>query len=350
VRFPSAASALAVILTAAVCIGVASAATPREKLMARYRAFQAAVQESIELLKAKKYDEAAAKLREADRLIPNRPTVHYNLACALSLGGKKDAALEALENAVRLGFANPEHMERDDDLAALRDAERFKKLLKQARKNAKVPEPLIHVPTTYKPEETRKYPLMVTLHGAGARPKGLFEAGRRALGKNKWFVAAPFGSARVGPGYTWSGTDYANIPALIDKLKKKYRIGRVYLFGFSAGAHLGYGLVINSRDHFDGFIPMAGALRRRWQQAEELPEVKGLPVYAIQGEKDNVVPPLAAKASLGILRKHGAVTKLFEHPGGHRPPKNFLKVLARAVRWIDAQLPDAADPDGDPAD
>jgi tetratricopeptide (TPR) repeat protein len=63
------------------------------------------------------------------RLAPMNPTVHYNLACSLSLLGRTSGALDALERAIDLGYADGKFMSQDDDLIGLRGAERFAALL-----------------------------------------------------------------------------------------------------------------------------------------------------------------------------------------------------------------------------
>ncbi len=68
-------------------------------------------------------DERLAELR------PENATVHYNLACSLALLGRKDSALDALERAIQLGYSDPEHLLSDDDLASLRQEERFRDLV-----------------------------------------------------------------------------------------------------------------------------------------------------------------------------------------------------------------------------
>jgi tetratricopeptide (TPR) repeat protein len=49
----------------------------------------------------------------------------YNLACYWSLVGDKELALDALETAVRRGWANPTLAEEDDDFLSIRDDPRF---------------------------------------------------------------------------------------------------------------------------------------------------------------------------------------------------------------------------------
>jgi Flp pilus assembly protein TadD len=64
------------------------------------------------------------------RMVPENPTVHYNLACSLAMLGHPDMALDALEKAVRLGYDDAHLLQLDDDLASLRRESRFRELLR----------------------------------------------------------------------------------------------------------------------------------------------------------------------------------------------------------------------------
>src|SRR5262249_39047762 len=57
----------------------------------------------------------------------------YNEACALSLDGKKDAALDTLQKALDAGFDQPDLFRTDDDLDAVRSDPRFDGLEKEAK-------------------------------------------------------------------------------------------------------------------------------------------------------------------------------------------------------------------------
>ncbi|MFW6157976.1 MAG: TPR end-of-group domain-containing protein [Planctomycetota bacterium] len=328
---------IGLVLALAVARSATAAAPDRAGLRERLKASQDAMREGLELLRAGEHAGALAELDKADKLVPNHPVIQYNRACALSLLGKTGAALDALAAAIARGYADHEHMQKDPDLAAVRDTERFRELVATAEKKAKGLRPLVHVPTGYRNDGEASYPLFVTLHGAGGSPKPMLRIARRALGEANAFVLAPHGSSRAGPGHTWNSADLRKVPAEIERLKKKYRIGHVYLHGFSAGGHVGYVLVLQSPDLFDGFIPMAGALRRRHAKQLDLGRAKGLPIFAIQGTKDPVVPLKAAERSLEVLRKHGALSRIHKHPGGHTGPKDLGKVLREAVEWIDEQ-------------
>jgi Flp pilus assembly protein TadD len=71
--------------------------------------------------------------RKLVRLAPNSPTVHYNLACSLSLAGQVEASLEALELAIELGYDDVDHLVEDADLFGLHAEARFKELVSLLR-------------------------------------------------------------------------------------------------------------------------------------------------------------------------------------------------------------------------
>jgi len=56
---------------------------------------------------------------------PNEPTFRYNLACSLALTGDLNAACGDLLVAIDIGYRDFEHLMADDDLAELRQDNRF---------------------------------------------------------------------------------------------------------------------------------------------------------------------------------------------------------------------------------
>ncbi len=81
-----------------------------------------------ELLGVGRYDEAAKAFTTAAAHKDNPASALYNAACARSLQGDAAAALALLQRAVEEGFANPEHLDEDDDLDAIRNDPRFKQI------------------------------------------------------------------------------------------------------------------------------------------------------------------------------------------------------------------------------
>lgn len=67
--------------------------------------------------------------RKLVRLVPDNPTVHYNLACSLAILGQRDDALDALERSVALGYDDADYMRRDQDLEQVWGEPRFQELI-----------------------------------------------------------------------------------------------------------------------------------------------------------------------------------------------------------------------------
>ena len=71
--------------------------------------------------------------RKLVKLQPDNATAHYNLACSLALTKRNRAALEALEQAIQLGYNDYDWMQQDPDLDALKHWPEFMKLLRQLK-------------------------------------------------------------------------------------------------------------------------------------------------------------------------------------------------------------------------
>ncbi|MFT5292227.1 MAG: tetratricopeptide (TPR) repeat protein [Planctomycetota bacterium] len=63
-------------------------------------------------------------------LLPDDPTVNYNLACSYALLGQPEDALDSLEAALDFGYDDGVHMVQDEDLKSLHAHPRFQSLLR----------------------------------------------------------------------------------------------------------------------------------------------------------------------------------------------------------------------------
>jgi predicted Zn-dependent protease len=70
------------------------------------------------------------------KLLPENPTIRYNLACSLALTGQTQKALRELEAAMRRGFNDFRLLKQDEDLASLRGEPGFRALLDIEKKAA----------------------------------------------------------------------------------------------------------------------------------------------------------------------------------------------------------------------
>jgi len=92
-----------------------------------------AMDQGIRYLQIHRFDKAIGEFEKVLKIQPQNEIAYYNLACAYALKGDKERALEALERSVESGFEDPEHIEKDDDLASLRGEPRFQALVQKLK-------------------------------------------------------------------------------------------------------------------------------------------------------------------------------------------------------------------------
>jgi Flp pilus assembly protein TadD len=80
-----------------------------------------------------RFEEGLAVDLALTALRPRDATARYNLACSYALLDRPEEALDALEEAIRLGYREAEHMVTDEDLSSLHGSERFERLLADLR-------------------------------------------------------------------------------------------------------------------------------------------------------------------------------------------------------------------------
>ena len=87
------------------------------------------VSEGMAAYGKKDYGLAAKLLQRAVERGADQPGVLYNTACALSLNGEREKALQFLEKSIDAGYRNPTHLKYDVDLNALHDDPRWEKVV-----------------------------------------------------------------------------------------------------------------------------------------------------------------------------------------------------------------------------
>ena len=78
-------------------------------------------------------EQAHACMEHANLLGPDDADMQYGLACTLARLGQTDEAVARLQQAVKLGYADADHVEQDHDLRTLRDLPRFKAIIASMR-------------------------------------------------------------------------------------------------------------------------------------------------------------------------------------------------------------------------
>ena len=76
-----------------------------------------------------RHAEALPLDRRLVELFPHDYVVRYNLACSLAMVGKANEAVEALRQALALGYNDFAHMASDSELDSLRDLPEFRGIM-----------------------------------------------------------------------------------------------------------------------------------------------------------------------------------------------------------------------------
>ncbi len=178
---------------------------------------------------------------------------------------------------------------------------------------------LLTIPREYADDSTRRFPLVLFLHGSGERgtnvqlvavhgpPKQARE------GKSFPFVLV---SPQCPPDQRW---EPAVLAALLDEVEKAVRIDthREYVTGLSMGGYGAWALAAHYPERFAAIAPVCGGGERidiilGGRKAEAM---KTLGIWAFHGAKDSVVPLEESQRMVSAYEKLGnAAVKLTVYP------------------------------------
>lgn len=183
---------------------------------------------------------------------------------------------------------------------------------------------LLHLPADYDSKNSKRWPLILFLHGAGERGTNLAKVAVHGPPKMvKTNANFPFIviSPQCPSGQTWS--DDALL-ALLDQVVKKHKVdpSRVYLTGLSMGGYGTWSLGLNHPNRFAAIAPICGGgdtLPVLLPKTGNQSALKKLPVWAFHGGKDDVVPLVESERMVNALKRAGNQTvKLTVYPeAGH---------------------------------
>jgi len=209
----------------------------------------------------------------------------------------------------------------------------------------------VHLPEGYDP--AKAYPLLIALHGRGGGAQDFDRLWERQAKAQCLFVTPegpyvlPFDQRRDIPGYSWyllvndrniwAMADSLGVTAMtntVAEIKANYKVGPVYILGFSQGASLAYHVAVLHPDIFAGVLAIAGIFPGEFISQENLG--KALPtlrIFIAHGRSDPALPMAESEKSRTLLEKAGFAVTFQTFKGGHTLPDDlFQKILA----WIGA--------------
>ncbi len=184
-----------------------------------------------------------------------------------------------------------------------------------------------------------KLPLIVAMHGMGDRPENFIG----------WLQGLPFPARVVAPrapltrgrGFSWfpvtipydpdapqrvdqmrRSTD--QLAALVAHLQKiRPTVGKPVITGFSQGGFLSYAVASWHPELIAGAVPISGGLPKALLPTSRIKQP--VPVFALHGDADPVVPIKSAKLAVSAMRKAGVEVQL-------QTFKGVRHTISRAMR------------------
>jgi predicted peptidase len=190
---------------------------------------------------------------------------------------------------------------------------------------------LLYLPKDYGKTSSRKYPLLIYLHGKSCRGYNLEKLKKYGLpylineGWNFPFIVV---SPQCPPDRIWNTDDW--FPYLYKSLSSKYRIdrNRIYLTGMSMGGSGVWALAIKHPEYFAAAIPLCGG----WS-TKNIIAMKDIPVWAFHGANDKIVVPKETEKMVDALRKVGGRVRFSKLEGeGHSIHKVYER--KKIYEWL----------------
>jgi predicted peptidase len=182
----------------------------------------------------------------------------------------------------------------------------------------------------------RRYPLVVFLHGAGARGSdnqsqlsGFPEQMAQTFWRKRFpcFLLAP----QCAESTYWTEFD-AELFGLIRKATERYPIDphRVYLTGLSMGGYGSWKLAAMEPKLFAAVVPICGGGDPSW--AAQLAQV---PIWAVHGDADDAVHVEQSRMMIRAIREAGGNPNYTELKGvGHNSWTQTYRDPEGVVNWM----------------
>ena len=181
---------------------------------------------------------------------------------------------------------------------------------------------LLYVPKAAAAEPSKRWPLVLFLHGAGERGTNLNAVAVHgppklvAAGREFPFILA---SPQCPSGQVWNPT---TLLALLDELQASLPVDgrRVYVTGLSMGGYGTWELAVKHPERFAAVAPICGGGERiRTLLPARREALKTLGVWAFHGGKDSTVVPAESERMVEAFKKAGkeSVKHTVYHEAGH---------------------------------
>jgi len=188
-------------------------------------------------------------------------------------------------------------------------------------------------------KDETKYPLLVSLHGAGGRGNKKWQgncAANKVLSqpamrqKYPCYIIAP----TVNRNQRWDGAPLTALIELVKSSLKEHAIdpARIYVTGQSMGGAGTYSAILAEPNLFAAAIPVCGR-----GQPELAKKIVHMPIWIFHGELDRVVPTIASRNMVAALKKAGGKPIYTEYAGVRHNSWTPAYADKKLWEWLFAQ-------------
>jgi predicted esterase len=193
---------------------------------------------------------------------------------------------------------------------------------------------LLSLPDHYNDDTTKRWPLVLFLHGSGESgydiqkvkvhgPPKLVEQGK----KFPFLLVSPQSDVP-------SGWDIEMLYKLLQNIKKNYRVDnqKIYLTGLSMGGFGTWALAMKYPDEFAAIAPVCGGgdTATAWK-------IRNIPVWCFHGAKDDVVPPAGSENLVKAASRYNSSVRFTLYPNANHNSWDTTYNNDSLYQWMLAQ-------------
>jgi predicted esterase len=190
---------------------------------------------------------------------------------------------------------------------------------------------LLYIPAGYEQDPDRQWPMIVYLHGAGARGDDLAKIQRAGLPRRlltekdfPFLVVSPLCAA----GHWWLPVE---VVTLMDEIIAEHRVDpdRVYLTGVSMGGFGSWQTAVEFPNRFAAVAPVCGG-----GDPADAARIADVPIWAFHGAKDPLVPLRQSVDMVEAVRAAGGEPALTVYPNGGHAIQSLVYNDDRLYDWF----------------
>lgn len=193
---------------------------------------------------------------------------------------------------------------------------------------------VVFVPTKYKKDADKKFPVIVFLHGAGEGGDDPWLPTKVGIGPTVDENQDTFPFIVIFPQFGEGGLELylQEVVGILDDVLKSYRADpqRVSLTGVSTGGGHTWEVAFAYPDRWAALVPVCGWSR---DSAEGLEAIKDIPCWCFHGAKDEAVPIRHSRKMIKALKEVGGEPRLTVDPEGAHTYEYFDSVYGTKELW-----------------